>query len=472
MLRTMDGNTLPNAFAEFAARMRQAGMSEAPINAFRYNYQNLLAGQTGMIPEAGIEPVESLPLLEQVRGRKLGRPDLLAQTVIVKLNGGLGTSMGLEKAKSLLPVKEGLTFLDLIARQVIFLREKHRLPLKFLLMNSFSTSKETRDFLREYPQLGDPDNVELMQNQVPKVDAKSLLPVCWPQNPQLEWCPPGHGDIYPSLLASGLLERLLSAGAKYLFVSNSDNLGATLDLDLLGYFAESGQSFLMEVAQRTSSDRKGGHLARRNGKFLLRESAQCPEDDQAAFQDITRHRFFNTNNLWLRLDALKQALLANQGFVPLPLIKNAKTVDPRDKHSTPVFQLETAMGAAIEYFENSGAIVVPRSRFAPVKTTSDLLVLRSDACVMTEDWRVCLAGGLEQPPKVDLDGEQYKQVDQLDALTRNGIPSLRSCRELTIRGPVVLNSRNVLIGTVRVTNPATDPRPLPEGRYCDQEVRL
>jgi len=473
MGQTMDQNASQSAFPEFAAKMRSAGMSEAAINAFRYSYESLLAGQTGMIPEGSIEPIETLPRFEEITGSKPGRPELLAQTVIVKLNGGLGTSMGLEKAKSLLEVKDGLTFLDLIARQVLFLEKKHHLPLRFLLMNSFSTSKDTLEFLTRYPELGQATSLELLQNQVPKVDALTLRPVAWPQNSQLEWYPPGHGDIYPSLLGSGLLDRLLAEGARILFVSNSDNLGATLDLDLLSYFAESGLSFLMEVAVRTASDRKGGHLAKRNGKFLLRESAQCPAADESAFQDINRHRFFNTNNLWIRLDALKEAVDANAGFIPLPLIKNAKTVDPRDKHSTPVIQLETAMGAAIEYFERSGAIVVPRSRFAPVKTTSDLLVLRSDACVLTEDWRVRLAEGEnDRPPKVDLDGDHYKLVDQLDAMTAAGVPSLKRCRELTIRGPVLFRCRNVFVGTVRVTNASLAARCLAEGEYRDTDVNL
>jgi UDP-N-acetylglucosamine pyrophosphorylase len=372
-----------------------------------------------------------------------------------------------------LPVKDGLTFLDFIAKQILHLREKHQVPLRFLLMNSFSTSSDTLEFLKIYPELGDAKSTELMQNQVPKVDAKTLRPVSWPENPQLEWCPPGHGDLYPSLLGSGWLERLLAEGVKYLFVSNSDNLGATLDLDLLAYFADSGKGFLMEVAERTSSDRKGGHLAARNGKLLLRESAQCPEADSAAFQDIQRHRFFNTNNLWLRLDLLKELLERSGGFVPLAVIKNAKTVDPRDKNSPAVFQLETAMGAAIECFENAGAIVVPRTRFAPVKTTSDLLALRSDAYKVTEDWRLVLAAGDgAQPPAIVLDEKQYKTIDQLDEKLRYGVPSLKDCKELTVRGPVLLGAENILRGKLSITNNSPAPKRLPPGIYGDCSVEL
>jgi UDP-N-acetylglucosamine pyrophosphorylase len=461
-------DTSNDPFVEFERKMRAAGLSAAAIRAFRHNYEGLVAGQTGMYPESGIQPVAELPRLDAVTRGPAPDAGLLSQTVILKLNGGLGTSMGLEKAKSLLIVKDGLTFLDFIARQVLFLRREHRVVLRFLLMNSYNTSRDTLDFLKTYPDLGDPKALELMQSRAPKVDAKTLRPISWPPNPQFEWCPPGHGDIYPSLLGSGVLDRLLVAGVKFLFVSNADNLGASLDLGLLSCFAASGREFLMEVAERTASDRKGGHLAQQNGRLLLRESSQCPEADQPAFQDIRRHRFFNTNNLWLRLDSLQELLQRHGGFVPLPMIKNAKTVDPRDKSSPPVFQVETAMGAAIGCFHNAGAVVVPRSRFAPVKTTGDLLALRSDAYAVTRDWRLVLTHqSQEQPPTLDLDPEYYRLTDQLEAMTDQGVPSLRDCRELVVRGPVFFNSGNVFRGKVSVTNSTAKPRSLPAGIYED-----
>jgi UDP-N-acetylglucosamine pyrophosphorylase len=467
----MDTNS--NRFAEFERKMRGAGLNDAAIRAFKHNYEGLLAGQTGMYPERSIQPIPELPRFEAVARGRASDSRLLAQTVMLKLNGGLGTSMGLEKAKSLLPVKDGLTFLDFIARQILYLRSEHRVALRFLLMNSYNTSRDTLEFLGAYRELGDPKALELMQSQAPKVDAKSLRPVSWPQNPQLEWCPPGHGDIYPSLLGSGLLESLLESGVKFLFVSNSDNLGASLDLGLLSYFAESGKDFVMEVAERTSSDRKGGHLVQQNDRLLLRESSQCPEPDQAAFQDIQRHRFFNTNNLWLRLDSLRDLLNQHGGFVPLPMIKNAKTVDPRDRTSPPVFQIETAMGAAIGCFGNAGAVVVPRSRFAPVKTTGDLLALRSDAYTVTEDWRLVLTNPAnQQPPSLDLDTDHYKLTDQLEKMTADGVPSLKDCRELVVRGPVLFSSRNVFRGKVNVTHNGGKPRLLPAGVYEDCVTEL
>ena len=466
--------TPDNAFDAFEAKMRRAGLGEAAIRAFQHNYDSLVAGQTGLIPESAVQPVTDLPRLEDIARDTRPDPKLFSRTAVLKLNGGLGTGMGLERAKSLLEVKDGLTFLDFIARQVLDLRRRHGGALRFLLMNSFSTSRDTLEFLKKYPELGAPETLELMQSQAPKIDAQTLAPAVWPPNPKLEWCPPGHGDIYPSLLGSGWLARLLSGGVKYLFVSNSDNLGASLDPALLAWFAASGMPFLMEVALRTPSDRKGGHLAKRGDKFLLRESAQCPKADEALFQDIQRHRFFNTNNLWVRLDPLQRLLEARGGFIPLPIIKNTKTVDPRAKDSPPVVQLETAMGAAIECFEGAGAVVVPRARFAPVKTTADLLGIRSDAYQVTEDWRVSLASHNTgaQPPAINLDASHYKLVDQLDAKLANGVPSLKDCRELTIQGPVLLESGNVFQGKVRIANRSSEPRRLPPGQYRDCSIDL
>ncbi|MCU0794992.1 MAG: UTP--glucose-1-phosphate uridylyltransferase [Akkermansiaceae bacterium] len=434
-------------FRAFEEKMVAAGVMGPAIRAFERNYEALRREETGLIPEVEIEAATGLPVHED-RGEKFD-PALLAATVVIKLNGGLGTSMGLEKVKSLLEVRPGVNFLDLIVRQIRSLRESTGAGVRLLLMNSFATSEDTLGHLRGHApaDLAAAGEVELMQNQAPKIDAATLQPVSWPANPDLEWCPPGHGDLYPALVGSGWLDRLLAEGVRYAFVSNSDNLGAVLSPELLSFFAASGAPFLMEVTRRTAADRKGGHLARRksDGRLLLREVAQCPDEDMEAFQDIDRHQYFNTNSIWLRLDLLKNALAEAGGVLPLPMIRNRKTVDPRDKASTAVIQLETAMGAAIECFDGARAIEVPRSRFAPVKTTSDLLALRSDAYRVGADGSVELAPERAgKPPVVKLD-ERYKFVDALDGL---GVPSLIACEQLEIRGAVKFPPGVVLRGEV------------------------
>ncbi len=467
-----------SALAEFRQKMEAAGVSEPAIRAFERNYAQLEHHDSGFIPETTIQPVQSLPTLADIASHSTPDPALLNETAVLKLNGGLGTGMGLERAKSLLPVHDGLTFLDLIARQVLHFRKTSG-HMRLLTMNSFSTSADTRAALARYPELGAPDDIELLQNKAPKVDAATLRPAVWEKDRELEWCPPGHGDLYAVLATGGTLDRLLADGIRYVFVSNSDNLGATLDLALLTWFAQSGAPFMMEVTARTPSDRKGGHLALRpahsaqgGDQLLLRESAQCPEDDMGAFQDITRHRYFNTNNLWLRLDRLRDALAASDGSLPLPLIPNKKTVDPRDKNSPTVFQLETAMGAAIECFPDARAVDVPRSRFAPVKTTADLLTLRSDAYDIRHDGTVALAPELcEIPPHVELD-HHYKMVDQLDAALATGTPSLKGCRNLRVKGEVLFDNDAIFQGDVTVENPTHSPLPVPPGIHYNTHLIL
>jgi UDP-N-acetylglucosamine pyrophosphorylase len=228
-------------FSAFETKMMHAGMGQAPIRAFRRNYEALLRNESGMIAEETIAPAENLTTLESLSGTPPADAALLAQAVVIKLNGGLGTSMGLQGPKSLLAVRPGVNFLDLMVRQILDLRKSSGAPVRLLLMNSFSTSAETLTHLQRYAAegLAAAGEVELMQNQIPKIDAATMQPVSWPADPALEWCPPGHGDLYPALVGSGWLDRLLAEGVRYAFVSNSDNLGAILDPVILRHFADS-----------------------------------------------------------------------------------------------------------------------------------------------------------------------------------------------------------------------------------------
>ena len=452
-------------------KMRAAGMSEVAIRAFLFQYSKLLRNDSGLIAEETIEPIDHLPFPEH-EAPAASVQKYFGQTMVLKLNGGLGTSMGLEKAKSLLRIRGDQTFLDVIVRQFLHLRAGGAQDLALYFMNSFNTSADTVDALRRYMDLGDPKSIELLQNRVPKIEKETLLPISWPPNPVLEWCPPGHGDLYVCLFAAEFLESLLERGKRYLFVSNADNLGATLDPNLLRFFAESGAPFLMEVTRRTTSDRKGGHLARRkeSGRLVLRESAQCPDADMADFQNIERHRYFNTNNLWIRLDCLFDELKKGAGFVPLPLIRNEKTVDPRAKNTPKVYQLETAMGAAIECFEGAIAVEVSRIRFSPVKTTSDLLAVRSDAYDLDDQYRVRLRPERQGiPPKVEL-SDNYKLVDQVEQLISEGVPSLIHSRSLIVKGPWRFSKGVEIVGDVTFENTSGHVQTVGPGAYVDQTV--
>jgi len=451
-------------FAPFAARMRQDGLPTILIDTFREHYRQLLAGATGLIAEEEIRPVPELPDAETLPAHlaEIGQ-QALPKTILLKLNGGLGTGMGLERAKSLLVVKEGLTFLDVIARQALHAGA----PL--VLMNSFATRDDSLPLLQRYPGLNGAIPLDFLQHHAPKVRCSDLAPVEWPANPDLEWAPPGHGDIYTALVTSGMLETLLRHGYEYAFVSNADNLGAVMDARLLGYFVAHKLPLMMECADRTPMDRKGGHLAQTlTGQLLLRESAQCPPQDVAHFQDISRHRYFNTNNLWLHLPTL-QALLAARGHIlGLPLIRNAKTVDPRDPTSTPVYQLETAMGSAIATMPGAGAIRVPRSRFAPVKSSNDLLAVRSDAYVLTPEHHIIPNPQRRGELVVDLDPRFYRLVDDLEARFPQGAPSLLACTSLTVRGDVRFGAGVRLVGQVLIEAAEGEQREIPAGACLGQ----
>lgn len=428
-------------------KLQEDGASEATIATFLHHYDALAGGATGMIPEETIEPLTDLPQLDNLHIAEDEAREALAATVMIRLNGGLGTSMGLAGPKSVLPVRDGASFLDLIVRQVLATRERYGVRLPLLLMNSFSTQEDTLAALAKYPELPvDGLPLDFVQSREPKLREDDLTPVTWEADPELEWCPPGHGDIYPALHGSGVLDALQEAGFRYAMVANSDNLGATVDPQVAGWFASTGAPYAAEVTPRTPMDRKGGHLARRrsDGRIVLRETAQTPEAELVHFMDETRHPYAHTNNLWFDLRALRDVLAANGGIVPLQLIKNRKTVDPRDPSSTPVIQIESAMGAAVEVFDGATALVVPRSRFLPVKTTNELMLLRSDAYDLHDDGTLTLR--VEKAPVITLDKKVYGKIDDFDARTPDGVPSLLRANSLTVEGDWTFEAGVAVVG--------------------------
>lgn len=454
-----------DAFAPFADKMAAAGEPEIAIRIFRHYYELLRAGQQGKVGENEIEPVTDVTDVSTLARFRDAGQQALAKTVVVKLNGGLGTSMGMTKAKSLLTAKDGLSFLDIIVRQTLHLRRTFGVRLPLVLMNSFRTREDCRRVLAQYPDLATDVPGDFIQHKVPRIVKDGFAPASSPDEPDNEWCPPGHGDIYAALESSGLLDALLARGFEYVFVSNSDNLGAVLDVDILGYVAEERVPFLMEVIDRSEADRKGGHIARRkDGRLLLRETAQCPDDALEAFQDIRRHRYFNANNLWVSLRQLKDVLTRTQGVLGLPMITNEKPIDPNDAASPKVIQLETAMGAAISVFEGARAVRVSRERFVPVKTTGDLVVLWSDVYELTDDYRVVPSPRRRDPaPLVDLDPKFYRQVQDLEVRFPHGAPSLVAAKRLKVRGDVRFGRGITVEGDVAIEHAEPSPLEIPDG---------
>jgi UTP--glucose-1-phosphate uridylyltransferase len=461
-------------FKPFEERMRRATLDTLVITTFRHYYYQLLGGGTGLIDRFQIDPIDGISDVEQLEDYSRAGQSALGRTVVVKLNGGLGTGMGMEKAKSLLEVKKGLSFLDIIAQQVLHVRSRYDCSMPLILMNSFYTRADSLAALENYPSLRSTLPLDFVQHKVPKVDQHSLAPVDWPHNPELEWCPPGHGDLYTALVTSGILEALLAQGFEYAFVSNADNLGAVMDIQILGYCASHNFPFLMEVADRTEADRKGGHIARmKSGNLTLRERAQCPEAEEEVFQDITVYKYFNTNTLWVNLTALKRLLEENSNMLSLPLIINSKTLDPRDTSSPRVFHLETAMGSALSVFTGAQVLRVPRLRFAPVKACSDILGLWSDAYILTEDSRI-----IQNPERtlgplvIELDPRYYKLLDEMKARFVHGVPSLVDCEKLVVAGDVLFGRNVVVKGTAHISTKDERQHTVPDEALIEGTVVL
>jgi UTP--glucose-1-phosphate uridylyltransferase len=438
-----------------AEKMRADGAHEEAIRAFENAYARLISGETVLLPSAELEPAGEVPALDDLPDADPAQA--LGPVAVIKLNGGLATTMGLQQPKSLMEARDGRSFLEIIIGQTLALRRRYGVGLPLVLMDSEATREPTLSELAGHDEL-DHEGIapDFLQSMIPKLDAESLEPVSWPANPALEWCPPGHGDVYGALRRSGMLDTLLEHGFRYAMISNSDNLGARVDARIPDYMAAQQIPFLMEVVQGTEADRKGGHVARRraDGQLVLRETAQTPPEDEESFRDFRRWRYYNTNNLWVDLQVLADTLEAQHGVLELPLIVNRKTVDPRDAESTPVIQLESAMGAAIESFPGAGLLLVPRTRFAPVKTTDDLLVLRSDVYAVSDAMEVEPVperrGGL---PYVELDKRFYRLIDEFESRFPDGPPSLRGAQRLVVHGDVTFGARVTVQGSVSLDAP-------------------
>jgi UTP--glucose-1-phosphate uridylyltransferase len=457
---------------DFVSKMKKERLDDIVIETFRHYLNQAVNGETGLIYDSDIQPVE----LDEIQ--ELGNLDIYQEqgesayknAVRIVLNGGLGTSMGLTGPKSLLKVKDGHSFLSLIMNQA---ENSH---VNLLFMNSFSTHDDTLAALDKINSPLKPKSFR--QNKYPKVLQENFAPASWPPNPKLEWNPPGHGDVYTALYTSGMLQQLLDENIYYAFISNSDNLGARMDASLLGYFAKKEIPFMMEVAEKTPSDVKGGHLAklRNNNRFVLREAAQCPKEEIVAFQKIGPYRYFNTNSIWINLDALNQ-IFKKINKILLPLILNSKTLDPRDENSPPVYQFETAMGAAISLFDKAAAVRVPRSRFFPVKTCNDLLIMRSDCFVFSEkkDLRMNPERKINQKQetiKIKLDPKFYGKIDNFDQRFADGVPSLVDCYSLTIEGDVLFEKDVKIKGSVTIKNTQPFQAVIKEGTVINRDLIL
>ncbi|MFP4521648.1 MAG: UTP--glucose-1-phosphate uridylyltransferase, partial [Fibrobacterota bacterium] len=245
-----------------------------------------------------------------------------------------------------------------------------------------------------------------------------------------------------------------------------DKLGAVMEYRILGYMADENISFISEVTRRTPMDKKGGHLGTKtDGNLMLRDTAQCPEEELDKFMDIEYFRYFNINNIWMNLKCLKKELEKQGGFFRLPLIKNKKTVNPVDPESAKVIQVESTVGSGIQFFNGASAIEVPRSRFLPVKSTSDLLLVCSDLYDYNEKTGMLSAREEASAGRayIELDKKFFGRMKDFSERFPSGFPSLKKCRSFKVSGPFVFGRGTIVEGEVSLVNNSNKNIHIPEG---------
>ncbi|KAK7930654.1 hypothetical protein WMY93_007049 [Mugilogobius chulae] len=456
-----------------AADAKEQEISRKDFDGFKKLFHRFLQVKGPAIDWAKISrpPEDSIQPYERIRAK--GLPGDIAaalnRLVVVKLNGGLGTSMGCKGPKSLISVRSENTFLDLTVQQIEHLNKTYNADVPLVLMNSFNTDEDTKKILQKYSH----HRVKIHtfnQSRYPRINKESLLPIARSMGPDGDseaWYPPGHGDIYASFSNSGLLDKLLSEGKEYIFVSNIDNLGATVDLFILQHLMSQPQDkrceFIMEVTDKTRADVKGGTLIEYEERLRLLEIAQVPKAHVDEFKSVTKFKIFNTNNLWISLPAIKRVYDANA--LDLEIIVNPKTLDG----GLNVIQLETAVGAAIKSFKNALGVNVPRSRFLPVKTTSDLLLVMSNLYSL-EAGSLTMSQKREfrTTPHVKL-GSSFTKVQEY--LKRfDNIPDMLELDHLTVSGDVTFGKKVSLKGTVIIIANHGDRIDIPAGAMLENKI--
>jgi len=419
--------------------------------------------------------IQPLPDQAIINYKQLERPqekdkikDMLSKLIVVKLNGGLGTSMGCVGPKSLIAVRNDLTFLDLTVQQIEHLNKTYDTDVPLVLMNSFNTDEDTQKVLRKYKGC----RVKIytfLQSRYPRIHKESLMPIARDLNDDNDsWYPPGHGDFYESFVKSGLLSNFINNNREYLFISNIDNLGATVDLNILNMLLTPSSSpkpqFVMEVTDKTNADIKGGTLIHYEGKLRLLEIAQVHKEHVDEFKSVKKFKIFNTNNLWINLNAIDQVMKENK--LDIDVIVNHKHLS----YGCDIIQLETAIGAAMQSFENSIGINVPRSRFLPVKKTQDLLLVMSNLYSLDNGILVMNPKrSFPTVPLVKLGDAHFTKVR--DFMSRfDSIPDTIDLDHLTVSGDVTFGKGVSLLGTVIIIANHGERIDIPPGAILDNKI--
>ncbi|KAG0582020.1 hypothetical protein KC19_3G027000 [Ceratodon purpureus] len=405
---------------------------------------------------------------------------LLHKLIVVKLCGTLGRSLGTTQPKSLVEIHSEQSFVDLAVQQIEVLNVKYNAKVLLVLATSDNTDRAVKQAVKKY-SASDVDIIVFNQTEYPRE--------VWPVTPKLGedgGYLTNNGDLFAAFSFSGKLDELLALGKEYLFISNCDNLGATVDLNMLNNLSENQCDYCMEVTPKNGTDAENGAYVSSEGNIELLEFEEVSrsQNEKSRSGDV---KVVNTNSTWVNLKAVKR--LAE--IEALDIYCSSKGAGEGENIT---FQLQTSSGAPlyslqvngeifenlpiegnsdlllVQFFDGSVAVEVPRTRFHPIRDTSDLLLFRSDLYTVREG--VVCPNPLrlsDVNPTIELEGLKLRKMQYFTERLKH-IPSLLELSSLRVIGDVWFGSDVILQGKVVIWAKKDERIDIPDGEIIKDQL--
>ncbi|KAJ0106630.1 hypothetical protein Patl1_19459 [Pistacia atlantica] len=411
--------------------------------------------------EVLVVPYDSLaPISEDTVEAKM----FLDKLVVVKFNGVLGTNMGFGGPKSAIEVHDKLTFMDLMVNQIESLNSKFGCNVPLVLMDTTETNNDTQKVVEKY--------------SASKIDIHSFSQKPLEgQTGKDKQHPSDHGAVFLSLMKSGTLDVLLSQGKEYALVVHADNAAAVVDPKILNHLIQNKIEYCMEVTPTTSIDLRNSMINLRQGKYQLVNITQNPAKHHCFLLNTPadvlfccsfmikksdgKFKFIDTRNLWVDLKAVKR-------LVDTDALKMESLSASKEENGYKINLQDTAAGSAIRFFDHTMSINVPPSRFLPLNSTSDLLLLQSDL-YSSIDGILVRNNARNNPsnPSIEL-GPEFEKVS--DFLSRfKSIPSIIKLDSLKVAGDVWFGAGITLKGRVNIAAKPGMKLEIPDGAVLENK---
>ncbi|KAH9724769.1 UTP--glucose-1-phosphate uridylyltransferase [Citrus sinensis] len=369
---------------------------------------------------------------------------LLDKLVVVKFNGALGTNMGFSGPKSAIEVKNNLTPLDLMVDQVESLNSKYGCNVPLLLMDTAETHDRVQKVLEKYSNSKvDIHSLSLSQQPHEKsFEGHSRKDKLYPSS--------DHSVVFLSLMKSGTLDLLLVQGKEYALVVDSDNVAAVADPKIFNHLIQNQIEYCMEVAPVPSIDLRNSLINLRPGKFQLVDITQNPTKQSGG-----KFKFINTRSMWVNLRAIKRLIDTDE-------LKVENFSSSKEVNDDQIISRGTAADSAIQFFDHTIGINVAQSRYLPVNSTSDLLLLQSD--LYTADEGILVQNpARDNPanPSIEL-GPEFEKVNDFQSRFKS-IPSIINLDSLKVEGDVWFGAGITLKGKVSIVAKPGMKLEIPDG---------